>query len=66
MYTLLYLKMITKDLLYSTWSSAPCEVAAWGEGSLEENRQMYMYGCVPLLSTQNYHNIVNWLYTNIK
>ena len=30
MYTLLYLKLITnKDLLYSTWISAQCYVAAW-------------------------------------
>ena len=29
MYTLLYLKWITnKDLLYSTWNSAQCSVAA--------------------------------------
>ena len=33
MYTLLYLKWITnKDLLYSTWNSAPCYVAAWMGG----------------------------------
>ena len=30
MYTLLYLKWVTnKDLLYSTWNSAQCYVAAW-------------------------------------
>ena len=30
MYTLLYSKWITnKDLLYSTWNSAQCPVAAW-------------------------------------
>ena len=29
-YTLLYLKLIAnKDLLYSTWNSAQCYVAAW-------------------------------------
>ena len=35
MYTRLYLKWITnKDLLYSTWNSAQCYVAAWmGEES---------------------------------
>ena len=33
MYTLLYLKWIgNKDLLYSTWNSAQCYVAAWIEG----------------------------------
>ena len=30
MYTLLYLKWVSnKDLLYSTWNSAQCYVAAW-------------------------------------
>ena len=45
MYTLLYLNWITnKDLLYSTWNSAQCYVAALmgGEG-LGENGCMYMY-----------------------
>ena len=33
MYTLLYLKQITnKDILYSTWNSAQCYVAAWMGG----------------------------------
>ena len=33
MYTLLHLKWITnKDLLYSTWNSAQCHVAAWTGG----------------------------------
>ena len=34
------------------------------EGSLGENRSMYMYGWVPLLSSWNY--IVNQLYSNTK
>ena len=40
MHTLLDLKWITnKDLLYSTWHSAQCYVAAWmGGGSLGKNR----------------------------
>ena len=44
MYTLLYLKRITnKDLLYSTWSSAQCYVAAWmGEGSGGERISIYV------------------------
>ena len=29
------------------------------EGSLGENGYMHMYAWVPLLSTWNYHNIVN-------
>ena len=33
MYTLLYLKwIINKDLLFGTWNSAPCYVAAWMGG----------------------------------
>ena len=39
--------------------------AEW-EGSLGENWHMYMDGWVPLLSTWNYHYIVNWPYSNIK
>ena len=35
-------------------------------GSLGENGYMYMCGWVPLLSTWNYHNIVNQLYSNTK
>ena len=69
MYTLLYLKQITnKVLLYSTWNSTQCYVAAWVGGRLGENGYMYMYGWVPLLFTQNYHNSVNQLYpkTNLK
>ena len=35
MYTLLYLKWITKkDLVYSTWNSVHCYVAAWMGGEL--------------------------------
>ena len=45
MYTLLYLKQITnKVLLYSTWNSTQCYVAAWVGGRLGENGYMYMYG----------------------
>ena len=36
------------------------------ERRLGENGYIYMYGWVPLLSTWNYHNIVNQLYPNIK
>ena len=44
MYAQLYLKWITnKDLLYSTWDSAQCYVAAGWEGGLGENGYMYMY-----------------------
>ena len=36
------------------------------EGSLGENGYMYKDGQASLLSTWNYYNIVNWLYSNIK
>ena len=36
MYTLLYLKLITKDLLCSTWNFAQCYVAAWLGGEFGE------------------------------
>jgi hypothetical protein len=44
MYTVLYLKWITnKDLLYSTWNSVQCDVAAWMGGEFGENEYMHMY-----------------------
>ena len=46
-------------LLNVTWQPG------W-EGSLGENGYMYIYGWVPLLSTWNYHNFVNWLYPQYK
>jgi len=63
MYTLLYLKWITnKDLLYSTWNSAQCYLAAWAGGEFEGKR-IHVY---VRLFTQNYHSIDNWLYPNTK
>ena len=67
MYILLYLKWITKKsyciaqgtLLNVMWQPG------WEE-SLGENGYMYMYGWVSLLSTWNYHDIVNWLYSKIR
>ena len=46
MYTLLYLKWTTNnDLLYSTWNSAQCYMAAWmGEGFGGDWIHVYMYG----------------------
>ena len=39
MYTLLYLKRVTnKVLLYSTWNSAQCYVAAWMGGQFGGER----------------------------
>ena len=62
-YTLLYLKWTTNnDLLYSTWDSAQCYVAAW----MGENGYMYLDGCVPSMFMWVYHNIVNQLYPNTK
>ena len=67
MYTLVYLKWITKkNLLYSTGSSDQCFVEAWMGGESRQNTYMYVYAWVPFLSTWNYQNVVNWLYLNIK
>ena len=45
MYTLLHLKWMTnKDLLFSTWNSAQCYVAAWMGEVLGGNEYTYMYG----------------------
>lgn len=67
MYTLLYLMWITnKVLLYSTWNSVQFYVPAWkGEGFGGEWIHLYVW-LSPLLFIWNYHNIVNWLYPNIK
>ena len=44
MYTQLYLKSVTnRDLLYSTWSSAQCYVAAW-MGELFGGEWVWVYG----------------------
>ena len=66
-YPLLYLKCITNKvhhiaqgtLLNVMWQPG------W-EGNLGENGNMYVYSWVALLSTWNYHNIVNWPYSDIK
>ena len=44
MYTLLYLKWITKDLLYSARSSAQRHVAAWMGGGFGGKGYMDLYG----------------------
>ena len=53
-----------------TLSASPWRVQVCAQGtsecSLGENGYMYMPDWVPLLSTQNYHNIVNQLYPKIK
>ena len=36
--------IINKDLLYSTWNSTQCYVAAWMEGGFGENGYTYMDG----------------------
>ena len=68
MYILLYFKWITnKNLLYSTWNSAQCYVAAWVGGNFRGRMDTcIMYGWVPSRFPWNYHNIVNWLYPNTK
>ena len=66
-HALLYLKwIIHKDLLYSTWSSAQCNVAAWMGGEFRgEWIRVYVWLSL-FLFTWNYHNIVNQLNPNIK
>jgi len=59
-------KVDNQQGLYSTGNSAQRYMAAWLAGEFGEEAYMCMYGGVPLLSTWIYHNIVNWLYSNIK
>ena len=68
MYTLLQLKwIINKDLLYSTWNSAQCYVAAWMVGGLGGNGYIYMYGWVLCCPPETITTLfVNLLYPNIK
>ena len=48
MYTLLYLKwIIRKDLLYSSWNSAQCYVAAWMGGKFGGRMDTYSLLCSP-------------------
>ena len=59
MYTLLYLKWITKkDLLHNTGNSAQCFVAVWMGGEFGGEWVHYMYSWVPFLSTWNYYSIM--------
>ena len=63
MYTLLYLKRITnKNYCIADGTLFNVMWQPGWEGRLGEKGSMYMYGWVPLLFTQNYHNIVNWLF----
>ena len=48
------------------YNSSQCYVVAWMGGALGEDEYMYTNGCVPLLFTWNYHNIVNRLYPTTK
>ena len=68
MYTLLYLKWITKkDLLYSTWNSAPCYVAAWKGGEFaEEWIHAYVWLSPFTVHLKLTALSVNQLYPNIK
>ena len=51
-YTLLYLKRITNgDILYSTWNSAQCYVAAWMGGGFREGWMWSRYSRVWLCAT---------------
>ena len=69
LYTLLHLKWITNYIQWITYCTACGTLVMWQPGwerSLGENGCMCMHSWVPLLSTWSYHNIVNWLYYNIK
>ena len=61
-YTLLYFKQITsKDLLRAQGTLLNVLWLPGWEGSLRENGSRYMYGRATVLSTWNYHKIVNRL-----
>ena len=66
MYTVLYLKWITRTygIAHRTLLSVMWQPGQ--EGSLGENWYICTYGWVPSLFTWNYHNIVNWLYFSTK
>ena len=65
MYTLLYFKWITSEyILYSPWNSAQGYEATWvGGGFAVEWIYVYVWLSSSLF-TQNYHNVVNLLYSN--
>ena len=64
-HTPLYLKWITsKDLLFSVGILINVTWQPGWEGHFGENGYVHMCGWVPLLSTRNYHNSVNQLYSN--
>ena len=67
LYTLLYLKWITKkDLLYSLWNSAQCYVGAGMGGRFEEEWIHIYVWLSPFAVHLNFYNIVNRLYSNTK
>ena len=53
----------SKDLLSSTGNSAQCHVVAWMEGEFGEE-WIHVHVRLSLLSTRNYHSIVNKVYPN--
>ena len=67
MYTLQYLKWrANKNLLYSIGNSVQCYVAAW-MGGVFGGEWMHVYVWLSSFTVHlNYHNIVNWLYSNTK
>ena len=65
-HALLYLKQDHQVLLCSTGSSVQFYVAAWMAGEFGgEWIHVYVWLSHPAVQ-RNYHNIVNWLYSNIK
>ena len=63
MYTPLYLKWVTNQVLLYIAQGTLFNVIWWPgwKLSLGENGYLYMYGCPP-----ETHNIVNWVYSKIK
>ena len=65
-HTAIFRVITNKVLLYRTGNFDQCNMQPDGRGMWGENGYVYIYGWLSLLSTWNYHNIVNWLYSNIK
>ena len=61
-----HLKWKTNKILVTSTRNSAKRDSVDGREVCRKNGYMYMYGWVPLLSTWNYPNIVNWLYSNIK
>ena len=58
--------LASNKYLLKEWMKTQCYGATWVGGSLWENGYVYLCSWIPFLSTWNYHNMANWLYSNIK